>query len=173
MNRRLQRGFSLIELLVVIAIIGIMLAIAVPSFGSSVRASREKSVMQHLTQDFQWARGAAASTDASTLGVPGATGTPTLTVVVRSDCSWTTAVNGTTDNNHSMTTAAVTSTAPGISCTGVGMTLPATFTFTSQGFVNTTGTLQFNTQAYSAQPAQFQILYSGAMFRVYQNNVSS
>ena len=163
MTRRLSRGFSLIELMVVIAIIAIMVSLAVPSFGTGVRAAKERNVVQRLTQDFMWARGAAATADASTLN-SSLNGAPTLTVRVNADCSWTTAVNGTTDAKHSMTTDAVTAAAPGVACSGTGLTLPATFTFTPQGFVNTTGTLIYTGTA-TTTPLKFQILYSGAIFR--------
>ena len=161
MTQRTQRGFSLIELMVVIAIIAIMMAMAVPSFGSSVRVSRERSAVQRLTQDFMWARGATASNDASTL-LAGTSGSPLLQVKVLADCTWTTTVNGVQDPKHSMTD--LSAIAPGATCSGVGMAMPVTFQFTSQGFVSPTGTLTFHgasTQAYA-----LQVLYSGAMFRV-------
>ena len=163
MNQRSNRGFSLIELMVVIAIIAIMAAIAVPSFGAGVRNARERSIVQRMMQDFMWARGAAATVDASTLN-SSLSGPPTLTFVLKSDCSWTTAVNGTTDTKHSMTSAAVSAISTGVACSGTGLTLPATFTFTPQGFVNTTGTLTFTGTA-TQTPLNFKILYSGAIFR--------
>jgi len=156
MDRRLQRGFSLIELMVTVAIIAIMLAIGVPSFGNSVHASRERSVVQRMTQDFQWARTAAATQPAT-----GAAGATTVQLSIAADCSWSTKVNGTTDANHSMSPSAVTAVAPGVACSGIA---PATFNFTSQGFVDTTGALIFTGTAYT-NPFRFQILSSGAMIR--------
>ena len=168
MNRHARRGFSLIELLVVIAIIAIMMAIAVPSFGSSVRASRERTAIQRLTQDFMWARGASASNDASTL-LAGTSGTPTLKVKVFSDCSWITTVNNVQDPKHTVDSTAIASIAPNVSCAVSGTTMPVTFQFTSQGFVSPTGKLTFTGTAYQSANSQnqfvFQILYSGAMFR--------
>lgn len=165
MTKLRARGFSLIELMVVVAIIAIMLAIAVPSFGSSVRTSRERSVIQRMTQDFMWARGAAGANDASSLTSKIAvSGVPLITFVVRADCSWTVKVNGIDEPDHKMDTTMVTSIAPGAVCSSPsGLALPATFTFTPQGFVNTTGTLTFT--GTSGQSFPFQILYSGAMFR--------
>jgi type IV fimbrial biogenesis protein FimT len=156
MHRPSQRGFSLIELMVTVAIIAIMLAIGVPSFGNSVRASRERSVVQRMTQDFQWARTAAATQPAS-----GATGPTSVQMTIAGDCSWSTKVNGVVDSTHSMDAATVTRAAPGVACGGIA---PATFTFTPQGFVDTTGQLTFSGSAYST-PLKFQILSSGAMFR--------
>jgi len=156
MQRPPQRGFSLIELMVTVAIIAVMLAIGVPSFGNSVRASRERSVVQRMTQDFQWARTAAATQPAT-----GATGATTVQMTIAADCSWSTKVNGASDATHSMSSSAVASTAPGVACGGIA---PATFTFTPQGFVDTTGQLTFSGTAY-ASPLKFQILSSGAMIR--------
>jgi len=153
MNRHPQRGFSLIELMVTVAIIAVMLAIGVPSFGTSVRAARERTVVQRMTQDFMWVRGTA-----------GAATTTAAQVKIFADCHWTTTINGAADDKHSMTALQVSAQAPGVSCSGIGMALPATFDFNPQGFVSTTGTLQF---IGTANPAalKFEILYSGAMFR--------
>lgn len=155
MQRRPQRGFSLIELMVTVAIIAVMLAVGVPSFGNSVRASRERNVVQRMTQDFQWARTAAATQPAT-----GATGATAVQMVIATDCSWSTKVNGVADPTHSMSSAAVTAAAAGVACGGIA---PATFNFTPQGFVDTTGALTFTGTASNA--ITFQILSSGAMFR--------
>ena len=48
MNR--SRGFTLIELVIAIAIVGIIAAIAVPSFMEQIRKSRRSEALQGLTQ---------------------------------------------------------------------------------------------------------------------------
>lgn len=46
---KLSRGFTLIELMVVIAIVGIIVAIALPSFNEQVRKSRRSDAIEALS----------------------------------------------------------------------------------------------------------------------------
>lgn len=60
-----SRGFSLIELLVVIVIIGIILAIAVPSFNNMQRRARISGVTNEFAEEVRSARERAISTNIS------------------------------------------------------------------------------------------------------------
>ena len=167
------RGFSLVELIIVVAVIAIMLALAVPTFSSSVQASKERGAIQKLSADFQWARGAATAPDASlynSLVNAKLTGKPIVALTVNADCSWTTTINGSPDPSHSMDGGTLSTIAPNIHCTGLGLTIPANFSFDPQGFVTTTGKLTYT--GASSQSFVLQILHSGAMFRIYPGETS-
>ncbi len=168
MTRRLpSRGFTLIELMVTIAIIGVMMALAAPSFGTAARQARERTAVQRLAQDFVWARGAAAVNNASLLDAT-LSGVPVVAMKIYADCTWTMSLNSTTSTaastTHSMTATALAALAPGAACTGSnGISLPATFTFAPQGSVDTTGKVTFT--GATGQDFPLQILYSGSMIR--------
>ncbi len=50
MNRRRQRGFTLVEIMIVVLIIGILLAVAVPSFMNARERSRAQACRSNLRQ---------------------------------------------------------------------------------------------------------------------------
>lgn len=156
------RGFSLVELTVAIAIVATMLVLAMPSFGNAARGARERSVVQKLAQDFAWARGAAGVGDPAALGMPSG-GSATVVLTLRSDCSWTTTVGGTAHAAHSLTASRLAAIAPGITCASSSPVLPATFTFTRQGFLSPTGTVTYT--GASGQRFPLVILHSGSIIR--------
>jgi prepilin-type N-terminal cleavage/methylation domain-containing protein len=162
MSKPSNKGFTLVELMVVVGLIAFMLVQAVPSLSSGVRAARERSISQKFIQDFLWARSSATASDASALNAA-LSGIPSVTLAINADCSWSTSVNGTSDPSHSMSSNDVSAVAS-MSCSGSGLTLPATFTFTSQGYVSSTGTLTMT--GSSGQSTPLRVLHSGAIFRM-------
>jgi type IV fimbrial biogenesis protein FimT len=56
MNRQKNSGFTLLEIIIVIAIIGIISALAVPSYRDMIERNRLKQVAEALKSDLQFAR---------------------------------------------------------------------------------------------------------------------
>jgi type IV fimbrial biogenesis protein FimT len=56
MNRQKNAGFTLLETMIVIAIIGILAAIAVPSFQDMIETNRLKQAVESFQSDMQFAR---------------------------------------------------------------------------------------------------------------------
>lgn len=78
--RSVDRGFTLIELLVVLAVIGIMLAIAVPSFASFISNYRVTSAVNEILQGVMLTRGEALKRGRRVTMLPNdATGAPSAT----------------------------------------------------------------------------------------------
>ncbi|AFT66112.1 GspH/FimT family pseudopilin [Cycloclasticus sp. P1] len=56
MDRNTQKGFTLIELLIVVVILGILVAIAAPSFGKLIDDRRLKGAAENLFVDMMFAK---------------------------------------------------------------------------------------------------------------------
>ena len=61
-SRRLQGGFTLIELMIVVAIVGILSAVAYPSYTEYVRKGHRAEARASLLQAAQWMERAATAT---------------------------------------------------------------------------------------------------------------
>ena len=162
-SRAHQRGFSVIELMVTIAIAGLMLTLAMPYFGRATTQANERRIKQQLVQDFTWARGAAGAADQKSLDSSLASGTPTVTMTINANCTWTTKISTNTNSAHTLA-ATPTTMACAPATTGGVPTLPVTITFSPQGFVDKAGTLVMTgtTQTY-----QLQLLYSGSVIETH------
>jgi prepilin-type N-terminal cleavage/methylation domain-containing protein len=78
-TQRRQRGFTLIELLFVVTLIGIMVAIAVPSFARFIANYRATSAVNDLLQSITQARSEALKQGRRVVILPNdASGSPTL-----------------------------------------------------------------------------------------------
>lgn len=60
--RRRSRGFTLIEVLIVVAVIGILTAIAIPSYEGYVRRAQRSNAKSSLIETAQWLERAATAT---------------------------------------------------------------------------------------------------------------
>lgn len=153
-RRRRAVGFTLIELLIVMSVVALLVVMTLPSVSTMAATAKERSVVAKFAQDFDWVRGSSAA--------------KTVSLTLNTDCTWTTTVNGATDTNHSMTSTTLTSAVIRLSCASGSIALPASFSFTSQGFVNPIGTLGFTGAHGQSWP--LQILYSGSI--VFANGAS-
>ncbi|MHB8390692.1 MAG: GspH/FimT family pseudopilin [Acidobacteriaceae bacterium] len=146
-----QPGFTLLELLITIAVGAILLAIAVPSFLSSIHSQQVASVAENFEQDIAWVRGQAIS------------GASSATLTLATDCSWVASTGSAADTQHSMSTAQLAKDSPGLTCnvpTG-GLAL----SFTNLGLVKTTNasTSTITFVSGTSLPVSVEVFGSGAI----------
>jgi type IV fimbrial biogenesis protein FimT len=77
-----QHGFTLIEMMITITILGILLAIAAPSFNRQIQQQRLKAAAESLASDLLFARNEAIRTNEATF----------FTLKVEADSSWSQSV---------------------------------------------------------------------------------
>ncbi|MCK9688505.1 pilus assembly FimT family protein [Scleromatobacter humisilvae] len=165
-SRTGQRGFSVIELMVTLTIAALLVTLAAPYFGKASAQANERRVKQQLVQDITWARGAAGAADQKSLDASLASGTPTVTLTINADCSWTTKVSGNVNAAHTMATTPTAMSCAPAATAGVP-TLPTTFTFTPQGFLSSTASSGTLVLTGTTTSYRLQILYSGSVIETH------
>lgn len=116
MKKQLQKGFTLIELMIVVAVIGILSAIAYPSYQNYIRKSRRAhahamlQAAQVAEEKWRVSNTTYTATVANLTGVSATSegGYYTLTIANNTGTNYTltaTAVNGTTQANDTGCTA--------------------------------------------------------------------
>lgn len=147
-----QSGFTLLELLVVMAVAAILLAIAAPSFLSTIQGQHANDITSQFQQDMAWAQGEALSGQS-------------VGMTINADGSWTATENGSAVIAHSLTSQQLQADAPGVICTmqgGGAGSCAASMTFDSTGIVSgaPAGVLQYTSGVMSSS---FQVFASGAI----------
>ena len=82
LNRTQQFGFTMTELMITIAILGILTALAAPSFTSLLERRKIIAAAEAIQSDLRWARGEAIkrNTDVTVTFTPGAAGAWSYTI---------------------------------------------------------------------------------------------
>ncbi len=98
----LHRGFTVIELLVVIAILGVLAALAAPSFTETIKRYRVNSIRDNMTSAIQLARSEAIRRrqQISLIRIGSCSGV-TLATVNDWDCGWEVGLDANSDGDFS------------------------------------------------------------------------
>lgn len=90
-NRHINSGFSIIEAMIVVTIIGILVAIAVPSFQDSIERNSLKQAVEGLKSDMQYARTEAIkkSQSVTITRIPGNAGNWCYGLTTKNNCNCT------------------------------------------------------------------------------------
>ncbi len=159
-----QAGFTLLELLITVVVMGVLAAIAVPSFEALVQGQHNSDITSQFAQDLAWAQGEALTghTVQMTLAADGSWSVTELSYDSSTQKTTTSVVSG-----HSLTPTQLQSDAPGVSCTVVGTggktgSCAATLSFSSTGIVSggPVGVVEYTT---GTTTSSFQVFASGSL----------
>jgi type IV fimbrial biogenesis protein FimT len=161
---RAQAGFTLLELLLTVVVMGVLLAVAVPSFQAIVQGQHNNDITTQFAQDLAWAQGTALSGQ-------------TVVMTINADGSWAMtertydATKGTFGTlafpGHSMTSAQLQADDPGVSCAlivgSASQSCQQSLTFSSIGTViglTAAGIFQYTS---GTSKSSFQVFFSGTL----------
>jgi prepilin-type N-terminal cleavage/methylation domain-containing protein len=160
---RAQAGFTLLELLLTVVVMGVLLAVAIPSFQSIVQGQHNTDITTQFAQDLAWAQGTALSgqTVVMTINADGSWGMTQRTYDKASGTFGTMSFPG-----HSMTSAQLQADDPGVSCAliagSASQSCKQTLSFTSIGTVHglSPGVFQYTS---GTSKSSFQVFASGTL----------
>lgn len=158
-----EAGFTLLELLLTVVVMGVLAAVAVPSFVSMVQSQRNTDITSQFAQDMAWAQGEALSGQKVVLNIA-ADGSWSITEDTYD--SSTSKIVATSFPGHSMSSTQLAADAPGVKCAlvvgAVSGSCKQTLTFSSIGVVSgvPAGVFEYTT---AGSTSSFQVFASGTL----------